>query len=103
MIAVGDVLTLHDADTGASKKNVMRPCIVVAISSAVVVVAPRSVSVSGSVPTPAAASAGFNKEGSFSRWRCRVGRVAAEAALNHGQLAEPYRGEIIALSARRTK
>ncbi len=101
MIEVGDVLALHDADTGASNKNVVRPCVVVAIASSVVVVAPRSVSVSGSVPTPATASDGFNKEGSFSRWRCRVGRVAAETAPNHGQLTEPYRGEVLALSRRR--
>jgi hypothetical protein len=103
VIEVGDVLTLHDADTGASSKSVERPCMVLAISSAIVVVAPRSVSVRGSVPTPASASCGFNKPGSFSGWRCRVGRVAAEAAPNHGQLAEPYRAEIIALSARRVR
>lgn len=103
MIEVGDVLTLHDADTGASSKNVVRPCMVVAISSAIVVVAPRSVSVYGTIPTPASASPGFNKPGSFSVWRCRVGRVAAEAAPHHGQLAEPYRAEIIALSARKSR
>jgi hypothetical protein len=103
VIAVGDVLTLNDADTGASNKNVERPCMVLAIGSAVVVVAPRSVSVRGSVPTPETGSAGFNKPGSFSRWRCRVGRSAAEAAPNHGHLAEPYRGQVIALSARRAR
>jgi hypothetical protein len=103
VIEVGDVLTLHDADTGASGKNVVRPCMVVAVSSAIVLVAPRSVSVGGSVPTPTHASLAFNKPGSFSGWRCRVGRVAAEAAPNHGQLAEPYRAEIIALSVPRTR
>jgi hypothetical protein len=100
VIAVGDVLTLHDADTGASTKNVSRPCLVIAIGPTIVVVAPRSVSVSGKVPTPATSSAGFDKPGSFSRWRCRVGRPAAEAATNHGQLAEPYRSQVLALSAR---
>jgi hypothetical protein len=102
MIAVGDVLTLHDADTGASGKNVTRPCVVVAIGATVVIVAPRSVSVAGAVPTPIAASPAFTKAGSFSRWRCRVGRVAAEAAVNHGQLAEPYRSQVLAMSARRS-
>ena len=100
MIAVGDVLTLHDADTGASVKNVWRPCLVIAIGSTIVVVAPRSVSVSGKVPTPATASPGFDKPGSFSRWRCPVGRPAAEAATNHGQMAEPYRSQVLALSPR---
>ena len=100
MITVGDVLALHDADTGASTKNVVRPCLVIAIGSTIVVVAPRSVSVSAKVPTPPSASPGFDKPGSFSRWRCRVGRPAAEAATNHGQLAEPYRSQVLALSAR---
>jgi hypothetical protein len=103
VIAVGDVLTLHDADTGASGKNVTRPCMVLAISAAIVVVAPRSVSINGTVPTPASASPGFNKPGSFSRWRCPVGRPAADAATNHGQLAEPYRAQVLALFARRSK
>jgi hypothetical protein len=100
VIAVGDVLTLYDADTGASTKNVLRPCLVIAIGPTIVVVAPRSVSVSGKIPTPTAASSGFDKAGSFSRWRCRVGRPAAEAATNHGQMAEPYRSQVLALSAR---
>ena len=100
MIAVGDVLILHDADTGASTKNVLRPCLVIAITSTMVVVAPRSVSVSGKVPTPATASTGFDRPGSFSRWRCRVGRPTAEAATHHGQMTEPYRSQVLALSAR---
>jgi len=100
MIAVGDVLTLHDADTGASPKNVVRPCVVVAVGATIVVVAPRSVSVTGPVATPVAASRGFTAEGSFSRWRCRVSRSAAEAGINHGQLAEPYRTLVLALHAR---
>jgi hypothetical protein len=101
VIAVGDVLTLHDADTGASDKNVTRPCMVIAVASTIVVVAPRSVSVSGPVPTPISASPGFSKPGSFSRWRRPVGRAAAEAAPNHGQLAEPYRGQVLALFSRK--
>jgi hypothetical protein len=100
MIAVGDVLTLHDADTGASGKNRTRPCMVVAIGATVVIVAPRSVSVAGPVPTPISASPGFTKSGSFSRWRCRVGRVAADGAVNHGQLAEPYRSQVLVMSVR---
>lgn len=100
MIAVGDVLTIHDADTGASTKNALRPCLVIAIGPTIVVVAPRSVSVRGKVPTPATASSGFDRAGSFSRWRCRVGRPAAEAATNHGQMAEPYRSRVLALSTR---
>lgn len=101
VIEVGDVLVLHDADTGASPKNEVRPCMVVAIASAVVAVAPRSASVKGSVETPVGASTAFTKPGSFSGWRCRVGLAAALAADNHGQLAEPYRNEVLALSRRR--
>lgn len=90
---------LHDSDTGASKKNVWRPCMVLAITSTVAIVAPRSVSVSGSVMTPAEASGAFNKDGHFSRWRRPVSRPVADAADNHGQLAEPYLREILALAA----
>lgn len=78
----------------------MRPCLVVAASSAIVVVAPRSASHKDAVPTPASASPGFTKPGSFGRWRCRVARKAAEAAINHGQLAEPYLAEVLALQRR---
>jgi hypothetical protein len=67
--AVGDVLMLHDADTGASDKDVVRPCAVVTQSATIVIVALRSVSITDLVPTPADASAAFNKPGSFSRWR----------------------------------
>lgn len=101
MIAVGDVLMLLDHDTGASTKAVRRPCMVVAISPAIVLVAPRSASVSGSVPTPIGAATGLNKEGSFSGWRCRVSRAIAEAAENRGQLAEPYKSEILAMQRRK--
>lgn len=103
VIAVGDVLTLHDVDTGASAKSVVRPCVVLAVGSTIVVAAPRSVSISGKVWTPASASPGFDRAGSFSRWRCRVGRPAAEAALNHGPLAEPYRSQVLSLFTRRPK
>ena len=101
MIVVGDVLMLLDHDTGASPKPVRRPCMVVAISSAIVLVAPRSASVSGAVPTPIGAATGLNKEGSFSGWRCRVSRVIAEAAENRGQLGEPYKSEILAMQKRK--
>jgi hypothetical protein len=101
--AVGDVLVLHDADTGASKKNVWRPCMVLAVTSTVVIVAPRSGSVSGSIETPTGASTAFTKAGYFSRWRCRVSTPVAETAANHGPLAEPYLGEVLALNARRPR
>jgi hypothetical protein len=97
VIAVGDVLMLHDSDTGASKKDVWRPCMVLAITSTLAIVAPRSASVPRSVMTPAEASRAFNKDGHFSRWRQRVSRPAAEAAENYGQLAEPYLREVLSL------
>lgn len=102
-IAVGDVLMLQDADTGASAKRVTRPCVVLALSPAIVVVVPRSASHKGLVPTPETASPGFNKPGSFSRWRVRVARQIAEGAINHGQLAEPYLAEVLALQRRRSQ
>jgi hypothetical protein len=98
VIAIGDVLMLHDADTGASMKDVHRPCLVLAITSTIVVVAPRSASVYGPVPTPREASTAFNKGGSFSGWRRPVSRSVAEAAENHGQLTEPYLQEALALA-----
>ena len=97
------MLILHDSDTGASAKNAMRPCLIVAISSGMVIVAPRTASGKGKVATPASASGGFTKEGSFSRWRRPVSRKIAEAAQNHGQLAEPYLGEVQALQNRSKK
>jgi hypothetical protein len=96
VIAVGDVLMLHDSDTGASKKDFWRPCMVLAITSTVAIVAPRSASVP--VMTPAGASSAFNKDGHFSRWRRPVSRPVAEAAENHGRLAEPYLREVLALA-----
>lgn len=99
MIAVGDVLMLHDADTGASDKDVVRPCMVVTQSATIVVVAPRSVSVTRSVPTPADASPAFNKPGSFSRWRRPVGRAAADDAVfsreDADRLAAEYRASAV--------
>lgn len=98
MIDVGDVLMLHDSDTGASNKDVWRPCVVVAITSTVAIVAPRSASVHGSINTPAEASSAFNKDGAFSRWRRPVSRPVADAAENHGQLAEPYLREVLSIA-----
>ncbi|MDX6589545.1 MAG: hypothetical protein QOI84_819 [Solirubrobacterales bacterium] len=95
-IHVGDVLMLHDLDTGASNKPVVRPCMVVAMTAAIVIVAPRTASGSGEVPTPAGAAKGLNKEGRFGSWRCRVPRRVAETAQNNGQLSEPYRSEVLA-------
>jgi hypothetical protein len=99
VIAVGDVLMLHHSDTGASSKNVWRPCTVIAVTSTIAIVAPRSASVAGSVMTPPGASSAFNKDGHFSRWRERVSLPVAEASENHGQLAEPYLGEVLSLAA----
>jgi hypothetical protein len=103
VIAVGDVLVLHDADTGASEKNVWRPCMVLAVTSTVVIVAPRSGSVPGSIETPTGASTAFTRVGYFSRWRRPVSPPVAEAADNHGPLAEPYLGEVLVLNARRPR
>jgi hypothetical protein len=100
-MVVGDVIMLHDSDTGASAKSAIRPCMVVAISSAIVLVAPRSASVKGKVPTPVECATGLDKEGSFSGWRCAVARAVAESADNRGQLAEPYRAEVLALHKRK--
>lgn len=95
---MGDVLMLHDSDTGASKKDVWRPCMVLAVTSTVVLVAPRSTSVSGSVATPPEASSAFDKDGHFSRWRRPVSRPVAETADNYGQLAEPYLQAVLSLA-----
>lgn len=96
-IKVGDVLMLDDRDTGASKKPVVRPCMVIAMSAAIVIVAPRTSSGSGEVSTPIGSAKGLNKEGRFGSWRCRVPRAIAEAAQNNGQLSEPFRSEVLAV------
>lgn len=96
-IRVGDVLMLDDRDTGASRKSVIRPCMVVSMTAAIVIVAPRTTSGSGEVLTPSGAARGLNKEGRFGSWRCRVPRSAAESAQNNGQLAEPYKSEVLAI------
>ncbi|HXV06311.1 MAG TPA: hypothetical protein VFP23_10450 [Solirubrobacterales bacterium] len=100
-IKVGDVLMLDDRDTGASKKSVVRPCMVIAMSTAIAIVAPRTTSGSGEVSTPIGAAKGLNREGRFGSWRCRVPRAIAEAAQNNGQLGEPYRSEVLALQGLR--
>jgi hypothetical protein len=71
---------------------------VVAVTSTVAIVAPRSASVAGSVLTPREASSAFNKDGHFSRWRRPVTLPVAEAAENHGQLAEPYLQDVLTLA-----
>lgn len=96
-IKIGDVLMLDDRDTGASQKQVVRPCMVVAMSAAIVIVAPRTTSGSGEVHTPSGSAKGLNKEGRFGSWRCRVPRPAAESAQNNGQLDEPFRSEVLAV------
>lgn len=70
---------------------------ILAVQPTMVIVVPRSASRQGRIQTPASASPGFSKPGDFSRWRRPVSRYLAEQAQNHGQLAEPYRSQVLAL------
>jgi hypothetical protein len=101
MVQIGDIVYLHDHDTKASPKNVMRWCMVIAIAGSTVRVAPRSASRVGKVFTPQGLLAEFTEDGWFSRWALPVPRFVAEAAHNAGQLPEPERSRILDLFARR--
>jgi hypothetical protein len=101
MVQIGDIVYLHDYDTKASSKNVLRWCMVVAVAGSTVRVAPRSASRGGKVFTAQSLLAEFSEDGWFSRWALSVPRSVVERARNAGQLPEPERSQILALFGRR--
>lgn len=103
MAQIGDIVYLHDRDTQASEKNVMRWCMIVAINGSRTRVAPRSSTVRGPVFTPADLLPEFDRDGWFSRWTVPVATVVVEQARNLGQLPEPARSEVLRITARRKR
>jgi len=101
MAAIGDILYLHDHETKASDKDIMRWCMVIAITGSMLRVAPRSATNPGPVFCPAEAMKRFTKDGWFSRWAISVPVAVADAAENIGQLREPERTQVLELFARR--
>lgn len=101
MVQIGDIVYLHDHDTKASPKAVMRWCIVIALAGSTARVAPRSASRAGKVFTPRGLLPEFTEDGWFSRWALPVARHVAEGARNAGQLPQPERSAVLALFARR--
>jgi hypothetical protein len=101
MAQIGDMLYLHDHDTAASRKPVMRWCMVIALTGSTARVAPRSTSRTGKVFTSHELLPEFTEDGWFSRWALPVPRHVVESARNVGQLPEPERSAVLALFARR--
>jgi hypothetical protein len=71
-VAIGHVLHLHDRDTGFSKKDVYRWCVVTAIVGRNVRVAGRSTTRTDGVPVPATAIEEFDKDGWVLRPPLRI-------------------------------
>lgn len=103
MPQIGDIVYLHDHDTNASGKNVMRWCMIVAVNGSRTRVAPRSSTVRGPIFTPAGLLAEFDLDGWFSRWTVPVATAVVEEARNIGQLPEPARSEVLRITARRKR
>ena len=101
MVQIGDIVYLHDHDTAASPKAVMRWCMVIALAGSTARVAPRSASRTGKVFTPRGLLSEFTEDGWFSRWALPVARHVVEDARNAGQLLEPERSAVLALFVRR--
>lgn len=94
--AIGDVLYIHDRVTHFSRKNVMRWCMVAAVTGPHVRVVGRSASSSSGVFTPAGTLPEFDLDGRFWPASRRVSLPAARKCRNIGLLPEPYRGQVLA-------
>jgi hypothetical protein len=94
-VAVGHVLHLHDRDTGFSKKDVYRWCVVTAIVGRNVRVAGRSTTRTDGVPVPATAMEEFDKDGWVLRPPLRVSLAIAEAARDVGPLPDHYLQQVL--------
>jgi len=100
MARIGDMVYLHDHDTKASRKDVMRWCMVVAVIGSQARVAPRSSTVRGKVFTAAGLLPEFTENGWFSKWSLPVPAQLLDDARNIGQLPEPARTQVLGLFAR---
>jgi hypothetical protein len=94
-LAVGDVLWLHDAVTGFSRKDRMRWCVVSAVFGRNVRVAGRSSTRTDGVPVPREVKDEFTKDGWVLRPAVRVGLADALAARNIGPLPDHYLQQVL--------
>ena len=94
-VAVGHVLYLHDRDTGFSKKDVYRWCIVTAVVGRNVRVAGRSTTRTDGVPVPASAMQEFDEDGWVPRPPLRVSLALAQGARNIGPLPDHYLQQVL--------
>lgn len=94
-IAVGDVLYLHDKDTGFSNKDKWRWCIVTAVTGTHVRVAGRSASRTDGYPLPKEAVAEFDKDGHVPGPPQRVPLAVAMKARRVGPLPSPYLEQLL--------
>ena len=85
-LAVGDVLYLHDAITGFSRKDCLRWCVVTAIVGRHVRVAGRSSTRTDGAPVPQTAMTEFDRDGWVLRPPMRISMADAIAARNIGPL-----------------
>ncbi|MGI8411618.1 MAG: hypothetical protein ACR2LV_02840 [Solirubrobacteraceae bacterium] len=95
MIAVGDVLYLHDSVTGFSAKDCMRWCVVTAVIGRHVRVAGRSTTRTDGVSVPRSAMADFTADGWVLRPPIRVAASDAGAARNIGPLPRHYLEQVL--------
>jgi hypothetical protein len=94
-LAVGDVLYLHDAVTGFSRKDCMRWCVVTAIVGRHVRVAGRSASRTDGVPVPRTAMREFSADGWVLRPPLRIALADALPARNIGPLPRHYLEQVL--------
>ncbi len=95
LIAVGDVLYLHDGVTGFSRKDCMRWCIVTAVIGRHVRIAGRSTTRTDGVPVHQTAMPEFTADGWVLRPPVRISLADAEEARNIGPLPQEYLEQVL--------
>lgn len=93
---------MHDRDTNASQKDVVRWCMVVAIVGRTVRLAPRSASIPAAVFSPMSNKPEFTADGWFGRWSATADLADVQPAQNIGQLPDPERARILSLHQHRS-
>lgn len=92
---VGDVLHVNDLVSRFSKKDRLRWCIVVEVTSAGVRLAFRSASRKEGVNIPQEAMPEFDKDGWVCRDTLRISHAEAAAVENIGQIDDHYLQQIL--------
>jgi hypothetical protein len=94
-VETGDVLHVNDLVSRFTKKDTLRWCIVVAVTSAGVRLAFRSASRREGVKIPKEAMDRFTKDGWVSRDTLRISLEDAERAENIGQIDDHYLQQVL--------